>query len=90
MTDMPMLWVHATIGGDEDRLVSVAMRSGETLEEAMGRGVCYLLDVHPTATYASDVWTETLEVYEAELEFPLMDGAIPGVIMKQTGMLRRR
>ena len=88
--EAPMLWVHATIDDAKDRLISVTMRDGETLEEAMGRGVCYLLDAHPTATFASNVWTETLDEYEVELEPALMDGRISGAIVTQTGEMRKR
>ena len=78
-----MLWVHATING-EKLLCSVDMRYRETLEEAMGRGVSYLL-VGRRATYATGVWTETLDAYNAEV---VMDGGIPGVRMIPTGAVR--
>ena len=86
-TKGPMLWVHATVDGTSN-YCSVAMRERETLEEAMGRGVCILLDEEGGGTYATEVWSETMDYWEAEAEPALMDGRIPGVklIVQGTGI----
>lgn len=83
MSEQPMLWVHATIN-DKALLVAVAMRDRETLEEAMGRGVVYLLD-DSDGQYATDVWSETMDRFEMHRFDPLMDGQFPGEL-SETGM----
>ena len=75
-TRTPMLWVHATIGGVTHK-TSLLMRTGETLEEAMGRGVCYILDAEG-GSHAERVWTETMDEYEYDDRGELMDGQNPG------------
>ena len=75
-TETPMLWVHATING-EKLLCSVNMRREETLEEAMGRGVCYILDAEG-GSHATRVWTYTIDEYEFDDRGELMDGQNPG------------
>ena len=79
-TETPMIWVHATVDGT-DHIVAVAMRERETLEEAMGRGACILLD-EKGGNYASRVWSETMDFYEVDAKPPLMDGQIPGAIVR--------
>ncbi len=85
-TEQPMIWVHATIS-DRQYLTAVAMRDGEMLEDAIGRGVCHLLD-EQGATWATEVWSETMDAINVELESPLMDGRIPGAIVHRTGGIR--
>ena len=84
----PMIWVHATIDGT-NHLTSVVMREAETLEEAIGRGVVTILD-EEGGTYASKVWSETMDFYEVETEGPLMDGRIPGANIRVSGTGTRR
>lgn len=80
-----VLWVHATTRG-KDLLCSVAMRAGETLEDAISRGVSYLMV--GGGDEATDVWAETLDGYAAKTNGTLMDGEFPGVDLEQTGKVR--
>ena len=76
----PMIWVHGTTADGVERKAAVVFREGETLEDAIGRGACYILDDEngSASTYLTGVWSETMDEYEYHRFSPLMDGSNPG------------
>ena len=88
--ERPIMVVHGVVNGygtagDVETRAAVVMRAGEELEDTMSRGCGYILHAFPGATLVTKVTIETLDRFEFEADEPLMDGQIPGGILREEG-----